>query len=77
MLKSYIGEFYLKDFKIDEVRDFGGTEKQEKTCQNHCKIAVCEENNGKEQCQKGNSKKRTGSEKRNHQNGGTACPFWG
>ena len=46
-------------------------------CQNHCKIAVCEKSNGKEQCRKGNSKKGNGSEKRNHQNDGAACPFWG
>ena len=43
----------------------------------HCKIAVCEKSNGKEQCRKGNSKKGNGSEKRNHQNDGAACPFWG
>ena len=36
-----------------------------------------EKSNGKEQCRKGNSKKGNGSEKRNHQNDGAACPFWG
>ena len=38
---------------------------------------LCEKSNGKEQCRKGNSKKGNGSEKRDHQNDGAACPFWG
>ena len=63
--------------EIDEVRALAEQKNKKKTAKNTAKSPSVKKSNGKEQCRKGNSKKGNGSEKRNHQNDGAACPFWG